>query len=173
MSLVVLLGIATATHFTLTFAVVRRLRALEAGRVTVERWPPVGTVVADFSIQTLHGSGTSYEDLRAGEQVAVFVKAGCGPCDDLAHKLDELLPMAQVPAHFFVVGDPADPRTGTMAERLSGLGVVTMIGAGTEVTAAFGGVRTFPALIHLRDGIITASGADPARVLPRTSELAR
>ncbi|WBP91401.1 hypothetical protein [Kitasatospora cathayae] len=173
MTFVVLLGIVTAAHVVLTLALVRRLRTVEADRASSQRWPEAGATVTEFAVRTTSGRLATPEDVRVGERLVAFLKAGCGPCDELVDSLDPRLGATDVAAHFFVVGDPSDPRTGMMADRLGALGEVAVVGNGKEVMSAFGGVRVFPTLLRLRDGVIMAAGADPNRVLARIPQRTR
>ncbi|WP_354645354.1 hypothetical protein [Kitasatospora camelliae] len=168
-ALTALLAIATAANLLLTFAVVRRLRAVEEAGPPAPRRPPVGTRVADFTAPAVSGRTVTRADLLGGERVVGFLQVGCGPCADLIDTLAGHPALAALPGYFFVSGDPSDPLAREMAGKLGVLGEVALVGDGLDVPAAFGGVEAFPTLLVVRDALVTASGHDLA-ALPRSAE---
>ncbi|MEV8100272.1 hypothetical protein [Kitasatospora sp. NPDC085879] len=170
-ALTVLLAIATATNLLLTFALVRRMRAIEATGLRTPRRPPAGTPVADFTVRSVGGRTIGRGDLLGGDRLVGFLQVGCGPCAELIADVTRLVATPVLPAYFFVSGDPSDPRTREMAAQLAAIGEAALVGDGLEVATAFGGVEAFPTLLVLRDAVVTASGHDLAGVLPHEGVL--
>ncbi|WP_406208087.1 hypothetical protein OH807_36110 [Kitasatospora sp. NBC_01560] len=171
----VVLGIAVAANLVLTFAIIRRLRALEEGGTggAPDALPAVGTAVAEFAAVTTSGVEVTAADVAVGEAFAGFVMVGCTPCGTL---IDSLAGGAVTGADdplFFVVGDPDDPETRRMSALLGPVGRVAVVAEKSAATAAFGQVSAFPTLLRIKDGVIAAAGHDLADVVPASAYRAR
>ncbi|GAB1513087.1 TlpA family protein disulfide reductase [Actinophytocola sp. KF-1] len=155
---VVLLAVVTALHLLLTFGLVARLRELQHGAGLPAKDPDLpqpGRVVAPFSVTDLDGAELTEADLAGPVQVGFFA-AGCAPCTTLSDWL-----AAEPPATRFIAlidGDPAADTTQRLIEKLSRLGRVALIGVEHPAITAFA-VTSFPTLLHLESGVVTASGA--------------
>jgi hypothetical protein len=159
---VVLLAVVTALHLLLTFGLVTRIRELQqevAGMPAKDPdLPRFGRTVASFSATDLDGGLLSEADLAGPVQVGFF-SAGCGPCTTLSEWLAAEPPSTRFIA--FVDGAPAADSTKRLIKRLSPLGRVALIDAEHPSTLAFG-VTSFPTLMHLDSGVVTASGSRPS-----------
>jgi cytochrome oxidase Cu insertion factor (SCO1/SenC/PrrC family) len=155
---VVLLAVVMALHLLLTFGLVTRLRELQQGAGLPAKDPDLpqpGRVVAPFSVTDLDGVEVTEADLAGRVQVGFFA-AGCAPCTTLSDWL-----AAEPPATRFIAlidGDPATETTKRLVEKLSGLGRVALISAEHPVILAFA-VTSFPTLLHIQSGVVTASGS--------------
>ncbi|MCX4750515.1 hypothetical protein OG455_34245 [Kitasatospora sp. NBC_01287] len=154
------LGIATAVNLSLTFAVIRRLREMEAGQggAAAEKLPPTGFPVAEFTAETVSGRSLSRADIAGGEALVGFVMVGCGPCAQLIDSLTGGADTGVADPLFFVIGDPSSAEAQGIAGKLSPVGDVALVADVPALTAAFGGVRSYPTLIRLRDGVIVQAG---------------
>lgn len=159
---VVLLAVVTALHLLLTFGLVTRIRELQqevAGMPAKDPdLPRFGRSVASFSATDLDGDAISEADLAGPVQVGFF-SAGCGPCTTLSEWLAAEPPSTRFIA--FIDGAPAADSTKRLIKRLSPLGRVALIDAEHPSTLAFG-VTSFPTLMHLDSGVVTASGSRPS-----------
>jgi len=166
----VVLGIATAANLVLTFAVIRRLRALEEGGTAAPAsLPAVGTAVAEFSAVTIAGEEVTAADVAVGDAFAGFVMVGCTPCGRLIESLaDGAVTGADDPL-FFVVGDPEDPETRRMTAALDPVGRVAVVDEKSSATAAFGQISAFPTLLRLKDGVIAVASHDLDDVVPASA----
>ncbi|MCM2420609.1 hypothetical protein [Streptomyces sp. RKAG293] len=157
--LAAVLGIATALNLSLTFAVIRRVKDIEAGSGEGGRkLPPVGLSVGEFRAETVTGRPVARTDVAAGERFVGFVMVGCGPCAQLIESLDGdggLLRTGGTEPLFFVVGEAGSE---VIAAKLSAVGEVAVLADETEVAAAFGNVASYPTLLRLRDGVVTHAG---------------
>lgn len=160
--LAAILGIATALNLSLTFAVIRRVKDIEASPGGGgEKLPPVGFTVREFSTETVTGRPVARTDIAAGDRFVGFVMVGCGPCAKLIESLggddDGVLRTGGTAPLFFVVGD-AGSEAEEIAAKLSAVGDVAVLTDKAEVTAAFGNVASYPTLLRLRDGVVTHAG---------------
>lgn len=158
--LVVALGITTVANTLLTFAVIRRLREIEARRAGGDDpLPAVGTRVGEFSARTVSGEHVDQSDVASGEALVGFFLEGCGPCAKLIETLVEApADLAMLDPLFFVTGDAASEETREIAAKLRPLGRVALVGKGPDVGEAFGGITSYPALLGVRDGVVTRTG---------------
>ncbi len=159
---VVLLAVVTALHLLLTFGLVTRIRELQQVVAAMPAkdpdLPKFGRVVAPFSVTDLDGEPLSEADLAGPVQVGFF-SAGCGPCTVLSEWLAAEPPATRFIA--FIDGSPAADSTKRLIKRLSPLGRVALIDVEHPSTLAFG-VTSFPTLMHLDSGVVTASGSRPS-----------
>ncbi|MGW6934577.1 TlpA family protein disulfide reductase [Lentzea sp. NPDC054927] len=154
---VVLLAVVVALHVLFTYGLVARVRELQekSGPVRNTNLPQPGAVVRPFSIVDTDGIAFTEADLDGPVQVGFF-SVGCGPCRTLSDAL-----LADPPTVRFVSvvdGDASDPEgTARLAEKVSGLGRVAVVGTDDPVLSAFG-VMAYPTLVHTHGGVVTASG---------------
>ncbi|MGW4891990.1 hypothetical protein ACWEQL_06935 [Kitasatospora sp. NPDC004240] len=172
-ALAVVLGIATAANLVLTFAVIRRLRALEEGGTGAPAaLPAVGTPVGEFSAVTISGQEVTRADVTAGDAFAGFVMVGCTPCGALLESLAAGAATGSDDPLFFVVGDPENPETRRMTATLAPVGRVAVVAEKSPATAAFGHISAFPTLLRIEDGLIAAAGHDLDEVVPASARRA-
>jgi hypothetical protein len=81
---------------------------------------------------------------------------GCSPCEKVADALAAGTELGGDHSVFFVAGDPESGEAQEIAAKLAPLGAVVLLGTQAEsVSAAFGGISSFPRLLQLRDGVVT------------------
>ncbi|GLY53084.1 MauE/DoxX family redox-associated membrane protein [Lentzea sp. NBRC 102530] len=154
---VVLLAVVVALHVLFTFGLVARVRELQENTVPKREsnLPRPGAVVRPFTVLDTDGLPFTEADLDGPVQVGFF-SVGCGPCRTLTDAL-----VASPPATRFVSvvdGDASDPEgTARLAEKVSALGRVAVVGTDDPVLSAFG-VMAYPTLLHTHGGVVTASG---------------
>ncbi|MFS8097902.1 hypothetical protein LFM09_12245 [Lentzea alba] len=154
---VVLLAVVVALHVLFTCGLVARVRELQenSGPRRNENLPQPGLVIKPFEVTDTKGMPFTNADLDGPVQVGFF-SVGCGPCRTLSDAL-----LADPPAARFVSvvdGDLTDPEaTSRLAEKVSGLGRVVVVGTDDPVLSAFE-VMAFPTLVHTHGGVVTASG---------------
>ncbi|MEU0878715.1 thioredoxin family protein [Lentzea sp. NPDC005914] len=154
---VVLLAVVVAVHVLFTYGLVARVRELQehSGPARNQNLPQPGKVIPSFSVVDTDGIPFTDADLDGPVQVGFF-SVGCGPCRSLSDAL-----LADPPAARFVSivdGDLTDPEaTQRLAEKVSGLGRVAVVGTDDPVLSAFD-VMAFPTLIYTHGGVVTASG---------------
>ncbi|MFI7672207.1 TlpA family protein disulfide reductase [Actinophytocola sp. NPDC049390] len=159
---VVLLAVVTALHVLLTFGLVTRIRELQqqvAGMPAKDPdLPRFGQVVAPFSVTDLDGDPISEADLAGPVQVGFFA-AGCAPCTTMSDWLAKEPPATRFIA--LIDGDPAADNTKRLIAKLSPLGRVALIDPEHTSVLAFA-ITSFPTLLHLDSGVVTASGSRPS-----------
>ncbi|AEV87843.1 hypothetical protein ACWT_6830 [Actinoplanes sp. SE50] len=149
-----LVGAVTVLNLFLLTAVMRRLRAHEAAHAPAAlALPEPGHRIGAF--RTTTPDALSEEDL-AEPAVVLFVMPGCAPCHEL---LDAVPDAGFDPARTFVLvaGDAALAPTRELAALVRPLGRVAVIDPDGPVTAAFGGIRGYPTVVHVAAGRVVAA----------------
>jgi cytochrome oxidase Cu insertion factor (SCO1/SenC/PrrC family) len=156
---IVLLAVVVALHVLLTFGLVTKVRELQqhgGGRPARDPGlPRPGLVVRPFSVTDTEGADITEVDLDGPVQIGFFA-AGCAPCTTLSDAL-----AADPPAERFIAlidGDPGEDRTKRLLAKLAHLGRVALIDVDHPVVTAFA-VNSFPTLLHIHSGVVTASGS--------------
>jgi hypothetical protein len=160
----VLLAAVTAGHLLLTFALIRRVRVLQS-RTTAphdDGLPAAGTPVGPFSLDRLDGGLLGTVDLATGDALVGFFAAGCSPCTAVVADLLDDPPAGRFVA--LVDSGEAEP-TAELAARLSAIAEVAVIPWDSTVPAAFS-QEGFPALLHVRDGVIVEAARVRAGLRP-------
>lgn len=160
---VVVRTVLTAICLLMLSAVVRRLRAIEERLAGSEATlPEAGTAIADFHAIDLDATPLGRSDVEDG--TVLFVMPGCGPCAELIASLAER-PVRALTA--FVAGDAADEATQELTRKVGTVaGRVAVVAEGGEVTAAFGGVTSFPTVLRIAGGVVAAAGRSVDAVAP-------
>ncbi|WP_394621416.1 MauE/DoxX family redox-associated membrane protein [Lentzea sp. JNUCC 0626] len=154
---VVLLAVVVALHVLFTFGLVARVRELQENAVPkrASNLPQPGAVIRPFTVLDSDGLPFTEADLDGPVQVGFF-SVGCGPCRTLTDALIAAPPAARFVS--VVDGDVSDPEgTARLAEKVSVLGRVAVVGTDDPVLSAFG-VQAYPTLLHTHGGVVTASG---------------
>jgi thiol-disulfide isomerase/thioredoxin len=166
--LAVLLGLATAANLLFTFAVIRRLRALEergGPASAAPALPAVGSAVGEFTVLTTGNERLGRSSVSTGQVLVGFVSVGCAPCRALVEEVAAGTLAVDGRCLFLVSGD-SSIEAARMAEVLSELGPAAIVTDQPEVAAAFGGVNAYPTLLRLDEGVIVAAGHELAAVQP-------
>jgi hypothetical protein len=162
--LVATLAALTILNLILLLAVIRRLRLIDtrAEEVPVLSLPRAGVEVSAFSVPDVDGVVLSRHD-AAGESVLVaFVMVGCEPCHDLVEVMRGDARIDPDRTIVFVASDKPSTAAIKLAALVRDLGRTAMIETDGAVTAAFGGIVGFPAVLRIANGRVVSAG----RVLP-------
>lgn len=157
----VVLGALLLFNLLLTFGLIRRLRQVQSG-VSADpdgpTLPDIGTAVGGFRATVTTGAAVSSDDLARGSRLVGFFSLTCSPCQALKAAL-----LTDPPAERFLAfvlydeePDLASAAT-TMAEELAAIADVAVVRTESAATRAFG-IRAYPSLIRVEDGVITAAG---------------
>jgi AhpC/TSA family len=167
-AVVVVVGIVAGADLLLSFAVVRRLAALESfvrsgGSQTS---PAVGQKVGDFEVELLTGGVFTLADLKDEGALVVFLSLNCEACQRAISELRELPTPLSRPLYVLINGADAGQDNAVLevaADLPSGTRVAE-ISATHPVMEAFG-VDGWPSVLGIEDGIIRASDFRVSRVL--------
>lgn len=161
---VCVLGGLVLFDLALTFGLARRLRlALDGTTVKIgaapgiePSFPTVGSGVAPFAVHALDGARMSEVDVGSGSVVVGFFSVGCEPCTAVKDQI--VANNIPEPLFVFVVGAPEDSASMALAQELATVArrVAVINHDGSPVTAL--GVRAYPTLVRLEDGVVRASG---------------
>jgi hypothetical protein len=172
------LVVATAANMVLLFAVVRRLRLLEAGMVepALPALPAPGTRISAFPVAAGDPVDDDVDlvddaDLAGGPHLIAFVMPGCDPCHAVLTSLRGDKRFDPARTMIFVAGEPGDAQTRQVLDLAAGLGRTAILEQDGPVTAAFGSIDAFPTLLSVRDWRVVSSGRSLREVAP-ASELA-
>jgi hypothetical protein len=160
----VLLTAVTAGHLLLTFALIRRVRELQ-NRAPIphdDGLPAPGTPVGPFSLERADGGRFGTEDLATGTTLVGFFAAGCAPCSSVVADL-----LDDPPSERFValVDSGEDEPTRALATRLGTIAEVAVVPWDSTAPSAFD-QEGFPALLRVRDGVITEAARTRAALAP-------
>jgi|HubBroStandDraft_5_1064220.scaffolds.fasta_scaffold01542_12 hypothetical protein len=171
-AVVVLVGAVAVADLLLSFAVIRRVSALQA-RMTAGagggQSPEVGHRVGDFRVELLGGGLFTRADLEDTRALVVFLMTTCEPCKKAVADLAELpLPLPS-PLYVLVTGTHKDRDIRPVAAQLPPGAQVGRISAPDATTEAFG-VDGFPTVLRVEDGIVRSSGLKVAGVLEHVGQ---
>jgi thiol-disulfide isomerase/thioredoxin len=168
-AVVVVVGIVAGADLLLSFAVIRRLSALQArmqGGGGGHTSPAVGHKVGDFEVELLTGGRFTLADLMDGASVVIFLTTTCEPCQAAIAELRELPTPLSFPMYVLInATDLAEDNAAlTVAAGLPSGIRVAEISASHPVMQAFG-IDGFPSVLGIEDGIVRASDYQLSRVL--------
>ena len=167
LALVTLVSILVVANLLLTLALARRLAEVErtatGGVRAGPRMPRVGAGVGPFSVQTLPGARLTDATLRSGRTLVVFSFAGCDPCVTLAEELRNTELPSGTGLLVLVAGSEDEQQVLTAAE-YPATADVALLPPDSDLTDQFE-VDSFPTLILVEEGRITAVGRTPGEVL--------
>ncbi|NMO15717.1 thioredoxin family protein [Pyxidicoccus fallax] len=153
------LAVMVVLNLLLTFALVRRVRALQDRVSNVPARDPAlpqpGDAVGAFQAATPEGGLLTDEALRSGVNLVGFFTTGCHPCATLRAQLLESPP--RLPLMAFVEGHEDDPAARELGAALGAIARVAFITETDSVTKAFRPAG-YPTLIRVENGTVAASG---------------
>jgi hypothetical protein len=155
-ALVGALILLTGFNLVLLFAVLRRLREIEARGVPAPAGitPAAGTRIGSWSVTP--ADGTVLTDVDLGPDATVlFLTPGCTPCGQLVDRLADDPGALGGPALAVVVGD--EPGDRTYADVLPPSLPLAYAGEHDQIVTAFGGVDAFPTVVVVRGGVVRSS----------------
>jgi hypothetical protein len=172
-AVVVVVGIVAGADLMLSFAVIRRVAALQdrmqgaggsgAGAATS---PAVGHQIGDFEVEMLTGGVFTLADLMDGASVVIFLTTTCEPCQAAIAELRELPAPLSFPMYVLINATDQDQENAVLnvaADMPPGTRVAE-ISASHPVMRAFG-IDGFPSALGVEDGIVRASEYKVSRVL--------
>jgi hypothetical protein len=123
--------------------------------------PALGQRVAAFQARALDGTAVSEQAVAHGDALVGFLSPGCGSCTEAVQRLRALgaagdARLDGLTVLLFVLGGPAEGDE-VAAGLPAGTRVVLTQHRG-EPSVAFGGIAAYPALLRLRDGLVTGAG---------------
>jgi thiol-disulfide isomerase/thioredoxin len=168
-AVVVVVGIVAGADLLLSFAVIRRLSALQAkmqGGGGGHTSPAVGHQVGDFEVELLTGGVFTLADLMDGASVVIFLTTTCEPCKAAIAELREMSTPPAFPMYVLINATDLDEEGAvlTVAADMPPGTRVAQISASHPVMQAFG-IDGFPTVLGIEDGIVRASDYLLGRVL--------
>src|SRR5262245_45032584 len=109
---VIVLAAMACANMLVTFAVIRRIAAIEASGAPDAAslaLPEPGTRIGEFSTTMLTGRQYGHEDLAGRTVIAVFVSPSCSPCQEVIAALRAPLAPKDATYLVFVAGSAGDP----------------------------------------------------------------
>lgn len=167
-AVVVVVGIVAGADLLLSFAVIRRLSALQArmqggGSGTS---PAVGHKIGDFEVELLTGGVFTLADLMGEASIVIFLTTTCEPCQAAIAELRALPTPLSFPMYVLINGTDQDDDTAVLnvaADMPQGTRVAE-ISASHPVMQAFG-IDGFPSVLGVEDGIVRESDTRVSHVL--------
>ena len=169
-AVVVIVGIVAGADLLLSFAVIRRLSALQArmqggGSGTS---PAVGHKIGDFEVELLTGGVFTLADLMGEASIVIFLTTTCEPCQAAIAELRDLPTPLSFPMYVLINGTDQDQDQdaavlNVAADMPRGTRVAE-ISASHPVMRAFG-IDGFPSVLGIEDGIVRESDTRVSHVL--------
>lgn len=167
-AVVVVVGIVAGADLLLSFAVIRRVAALQdrmqgGGGQTA---PAVGHQIGDFEVELLTGGVFTLADLMDEASVVIFLTTTCEPCQAAIAELAELPTPLSFPMYVLINGTEQDQGNSVLnvaADMPPGTRVAE-ITATHPVMRAFG-IDGFPSVLGVEGGIVRASDTRVGHVL--------
>ncbi|HET9896630.1 MAG TPA: redoxin domain-containing protein [Streptosporangiaceae bacterium] len=161
MAIAVVVGVAVAADLLLTFAVIRRLAALESRTrqlsvATPGGEPAPGHQVKDFSVAMTSGRDFSRADLADGPAIVFFVMPTCEPCKEALADLRALPWPLPSPLYVLVASTDPDASVTEIAAQLPPQAEFGIIATIDDTTRAFG-IDGFPTALAIEGGIVRAN----------------
>lgn len=169
-AVVVVVGIVAGADLLLSFAVIRRLSALQArmqgGGGAGHTSPAIGHKVGDFEVELLTGGVFTLADLMDGASIVIFLTTTCEPCQAAIAELREMPTPLSFPMYVLINATDLDEENSvlTVAADMPQGTRVAEISATHPVMQAFG-IDGFPSVLGIEDGIVRASDYLLGRVL--------
>lgn len=164
---VILVGVVAAADLLLSFAVVRRLAALQArGPVPAGSAgaPEPGHTVGEFRVGLLAGGEFTTDHLRREPAVVAFLSPTCEPCRRAIEELKQLaVPLAR-PLYVLIAGSAQDGDVLAVAKQMPADARVGAIAHDDDVMKAFA-VDGYPTMVSTAQGTVLASGLRVGDVL--------
>ena len=157
-------------NLLLSFAVIRRLRAVErerpaAAKPRAKSLPGVGTTVGAFRKSAVDGSVLTADDFHNRTWYVGFLLVGCTLCKEQVAALRSDPRFAPDRTVLFVASRNADTDgKRQLVESVQDLGRVAPITPADPVLAAFGGVNVYPTLLRIESGRIAVAGTKVGEV---------
>ncbi len=153
------LAVLGVLNLLLTFALIGRIRALQAlvekGMGKDPSLPQPGDLVGRFEVTTPEGEVLSDAALRSGVNLVGFFAPNCEPCAAMRAQL--LATPPTLPLVAIVEGSAEDAASRELGTALTRVARVAYANADDSVTKAFRSAG-FPTLIRVENGTVAAAG---------------
>jgi hypothetical protein len=166
---VILVGAVAAADLLLSFAVIRRLAALQArgvgpGTGSSAGAPPPGHLIGEFRVGLLAGGEFATDHLRQEPAIVAFLSPTCEPCRRAIEELKQLpVPLAR-PLYVLIAGSAQDADLLAVAQQMPAGAHVGAIAHDDKVMQAFA-AEGYPTLVSTAAGAVLASGLRVGDVL--------
>jgi hypothetical protein len=160
-AIAVVVGVVAAADLLLTFAVIRRLAALESRTrrlpgTAQSGSPAIGHRVGDFRVRLISGDSFSQADLAEGSAIVMFVMPSCEPCQEAIAELRGLPAPLPFPLYVLVADPDPDADISEVVSQLPAQAQIGKIATIDATTTAFG-LDGFPTALVIEDGIVRAN----------------
>jgi hypothetical protein len=162
---IVLVGLIALVDLTLTYALIRRVNAIQSHPHIGESafTPKSGYRIGGFVAPAAGGREVTEQDLLGRTTLVAFVMPGCAPCHLLTDELSQMAP-PEVPLLLFIAKAPGeDDEAAKMAAAVPFAAAVCVIEPHGAVAQAFD-ISGFPTVTRIEGGIARASGISIAAV---------
>ena len=167
-AVVVLVGVIAGADLLLSFALIRRVAALQA-RGPELSGPAIGREVGQFRVPLLGGGEFSRDHLAAPRTLAVFLTTNCEPCRRAITQLAAMPGPLPWPLYVVIIRTGAqDDDAVEVAGQMPAGSRVGVIAAAEAPLEAFG-IDGYPTVLTIEDGVIRASGFRVAALLDGVS----
>ncbi|MGH3191094.1 MAG: hypothetical protein ACRDPY_26190 [Streptosporangiaceae bacterium] len=167
-AVVVLVGVIACADLLISFALIRRVAALQA-RGPQLSGPAIGREVGQFRVPLLGGGEFSRDHLAAPRTLAVFLTTSCEPCRRAITELSAMPGPLPWPLYVILIRTDADDDDAVeVAGQMPAGSRVGIIAAAEAPLEAFG-IDGYPTVLTIEDGIIRASGFRVAALLEGVS----
>ena len=157
------LVLVVGLHLLLTFALIARVRALQAMiSPSLAPLPKPGTPIGDFEAETADGERLSHVALRDATTLVGFFSADCPHCEQARGAL--LASPPTLPLVAFVRGSAADPGAARLADALAPIARVAYTTATDPAYRAFAPTG-FPSLYRVENGRVAVASHQLGDVL--------
>jgi hypothetical protein len=160
-AVVVVVGVLAGADFLLTFAVIRRLAAIERQSGTPAAAtgisPPQGYRIRDFRLPLVSGGDFTQADLAGSRVTVMFVTPTCKPCQEAIADLRAQPGPLPSPVYVLIARGAHDHAADEIIRDLPAEAIVGAVSIGDSVTQAFG-VDGFPTVLMIEDGAVRANG---------------
>lgn len=171
-AIVVVFGVVAAADLLLSFAIVRRLAAIQSGGSHAEPdygSPTIGHRIGDFRVELLTGGTFTQSDLVAAATFVIFLTPACEPCKAAIADLAAMPAPLPAPLYVLITGAQAD---GDVAPIAAGMPPGTHVGriSAPDATSEAFGVDGYPTALRIEDGVVRASELKVSSLLDHASQ---
>ena len=159
-AIVAVFGVVAVADLLLSFAVIRRLAAIQARGAHAGSGdtggPAIGHRIGDFRVELLTGGTFTQADLAGTHAFVVFLMPTCEPCKAAIAELAAVRAPLPAPLYVLITDAQGDADVAAIAADMppgTHIGLVSMQDATSE---AFG-VDGYPTALAIEDGVVRAS----------------
>ena len=158
-AIIIVVGLVAVVDLALTYGLIRRVNSIQAQPHSSDGGlvPAAGHRIEDFVANTTDNREITEREFQGPETFAAFVMVGCKPCHRLTEELSQMAP-PELPLLLFIASSQgANDEAARIAAQVPFAAAVCVIEPICGVTEAFG-VRGFPTVIRVGEGIVRATG---------------